>query len=500
MTEHSGTINFAQEKANLMQPLEPISFPLTGTSLIEASAGTGKTYTIVNLYLRLLLGVGCQPLDVTQILVVTFTNAATAELKDRIRQRLRDAYLAFFAGYSSDDFTQTLIEQSADLDIDCQRLALATKQMDEASIFTIHGFCQRALTEHAFESGAMYEQSFILDESHWLQMAAEDFWRKRIVSLDLRVLSFVLSQWSSPNDLLTNLRGLLNKKVVQPKPVDIQSAIDAIHHYAQDVNRAKSWWLKEQVLEQLSQAKLKASTKLGKLENLRKMQCFSQSDELNIDFDKDGWNAFSSEKVSKALSKNSPDISHLDFSRFDELDRQYNNCQNLVKNAFSQTALSEISANLVTNKQRLQLLSPDDQLSGLHTALYGSLQKQNAANADNISILAKTLRTKYPAALIDEFQDTDPIQFEIFKGIYEPEPYARQVNKQGETTDKDNSCWIMIGDPKQAIYAFRGADIFTYIQAKQWVDSSRHFTLTTNWRSTPKLDPLSNKLNRTVEK
>ncbi|MFT4940839.1 MAG: exodeoxyribonuclease V beta subunit, partial [Paraglaciecola sp.] len=133
-----------------MKPLDALSFPLTGASLIEASAGTGKTYTIVNLYLRLLLGHQCQPLGVEQILVVTFTNAATAELKERIRQKLRQSYLDFFAGHSADVFVQSLIEQLPEHDIACQRLALATKQMDEAAVFTIHGFSQRMLTQHAF--------------------------------------------------------------------------------------------------------------------------------------------------------------------------------------------------------------------------------------------------------------------------------------------------------------------------------------------------------------
>ena len=112
-----------------MQPLDTFTFPLYGASLIEASAGTGKTYTIVNLYIRLLLGHGCKPLGVEQILVVTFTNAATGELKERIRQRLRKAYLDFFASASKDAFIQQLIDQSDNVELDCQRLALASKQM-----------------------------------------------------------------------------------------------------------------------------------------------------------------------------------------------------------------------------------------------------------------------------------------------------------------------------------------------------------------------------------
>jgi exodeoxyribonuclease V beta subunit len=133
-----------------MTPLDSLTFPLQGPSLIEASAGTGKTYTIVNLYLRLLLGHGCQPLSVEKILVVTFTKAATGELKERVRQKLRAAYLDFYSGSSKDSFVQALIDASEDITLDVKRLDLAAKQMDEAAIYTIHSFCQRMLTQHAF--------------------------------------------------------------------------------------------------------------------------------------------------------------------------------------------------------------------------------------------------------------------------------------------------------------------------------------------------------------
>ncbi len=72
-----------------MKTLSPIELPLNCTALIEASAGTGKTFTMANLYLRLLLGVGCASLTVEQILVVTFTKAATEELRDRIRRNIK---------------------------------------------------------------------------------------------------------------------------------------------------------------------------------------------------------------------------------------------------------------------------------------------------------------------------------------------------------------------------------------------------------------------------
>ena len=500
-----------------MQPLDTFTFPLYGASLIEASAGTGKTYTIVNLYIRLLLGHGCKPLGVEQILVVTFTNAATGELKERIRQRLRKAYLDFFARVSKDAFIQQLIDQSDNVELDCQRLALASKQMDEAAVYTIHGFCHKALTEHAFESGAMYEQSFILDESEWLKIAAEDYWRKHVVTLPQHTLQLLLKHWATPDAMIKGIGRLLSQHAAPHQTKDIDAAIKSVDQYAQQVTKLKRWWLSNDVSLQLSKANLNGRAKLGKLPTLQNMQAFCKSDLLQIDFDKTGWQLFSPEQMAKAAKKGSEDLSHLDFSQFELLQSMLLRCQQNITLAFSQHAMLVVSANLKSHKDMLHLLSPDDLLTGLQRAI-----SQQAGTDDNT--LANTIRQNYPAALIDEFQDTDPVQFEVFQGIYgasqqgpdsgycdnnssdnntelsiEINQGASSKNNSGTiskdssgTISKDSSrlstsCWIMIGDPKQAIYAFRGADIFTYIKAKEWVDNKRHFTLATNWRSAPKL-------------
>ena len=508
-----------------MQPLDTFTFPLYGASLIEASAGTGKTYTIVNLYIRLLLGHGCKPLGVEQILVVTFTNAATGELKERIRQRLRKAYLDFFARVSKDAFIQQLIDQSDNVELDCQRLALASKQMDEAAVYTIHGFCHKALTEHAFESGAMYEQSFILDESEWLKIAAEDYWRKHVVTLPQHTLQLLLKHWATPDAMIKGIGRLLSQHAAPHQTKDIDAAIKSVDQYAQQVTKLKRWWLSNDVSLQLSKANLNGRAKLGKLPTLQNMQAFCKSDLLQIDFDKTGWQLFSPEQMAKAAKKGSEDLSHLDFSQFELLQSMLLRCQQNITLAFSQHAMLVVSANLKSHKDMLHLLSPDDLLTGLQRAI-----SQQAGTDDNT--LANTIRQNYPAALIDEFQDTDPVQFEVFQGIYgasqqgpdsgycdnnssdnntelsiEINQGASSKNNSGtiskdssgtiskdssSTISKDSSrlstsCWIMIGDPKQAIYAFRGADIFTYIKAKEWVDNKRHFTLATNWRSAPKL-------------
>ena len=160
---------------SMVTPLNTMTFPLHGARLIEASAGTGKTFTIAGLYLRLLLGHGSPetkhqvPLTVDQILVVTFTEAATAELRDRIRARIHDARLAFARGKSSDPVIEPLLNEVSDHKQAAEILLQAERQMDEAAVYTIHGFCQRVLHENAFETGSLFDTELATDPTGILQ-------------------------------------------------------------------------------------------------------------------------------------------------------------------------------------------------------------------------------------------------------------------------------------------------------------------------------------------
>ena len=187
-------------------PLQPLTFPLHGMRLIEASAGTGKTYTITALYLRLLLGHGdegpVQPLGPDQILVVTFTEAATEELRDRIRVRIAEARQAFMLALNghpiNEPLLQVLTDAVEDKDGAVKLLEQAAQQMDEAAIFTIHGFCQRMLKRHAFESGALFETELTQDSQRLLNQAVMDFWRAEIYRMQAGIASAVLHLWKTP--------------------------------------------------------------------------------------------------------------------------------------------------------------------------------------------------------------------------------------------------------------------------------------------------------------
>lgn len=181
------------------EALNTLTLPFGGSRLIEASAGTGKTYTIAGLYVRLLLGHGIeQALSCEQILVVTFTNAATGELRDRIRKKIQSAYRCFLGLTVDDPLLTQLYQQSAEQDksLARKRLDLALKSLDEAAIYTIHGFCQRILADMAFESSLLFESEFTLDDSEFLHHAVRDFWREKCYPLDSNIAALI--QKNSP--------------------------------------------------------------------------------------------------------------------------------------------------------------------------------------------------------------------------------------------------------------------------------------------------------------
>lgn len=195
-----------------------LDFPLYGSRLIEASAGTGKTYTISALYLRLVLGHGgaqafARPLLPPEILVVTFTDAATRELRERIRNRLVEAAQAFRDEQAGDPLLRLLrADYPREAWADCaQRLDSAAQWMDEAAISTIHSWCQRMLREHAFDSGSLFTQQLQTDHSELLAEVVRDYWRLHCYPLHGQTLQWVMQAWGSPDGLRAALQALLDE-------------------------------------------------------------------------------------------------------------------------------------------------------------------------------------------------------------------------------------------------------------------------------------------------
>lgn len=450
----------------MTQLLDPLTFPLHGARLIEASAGTGKTYTIAALYVRLILGHGDansfqRALIPPEILVVTFTNAATEELRDRIRQRLTQAAGFFRQQVDGDDFLSGLRDQFPEhtWTAHAQVLDQAAQWMDEAAIYTIHGWCQRMLSRHAVDSGSLFDLELDPDEAALLEEAACDYWRSHLYAMpaDQLVELIQLTGCDTPQALLEKVRPLLNMELpLGEVPRDLldrrlQAVETARRQWAADVDTAVALVRDAQTDKTLNGNKYRTASLAGWTAELTAWVKEGGSlpcEQVRLKFSKRG--------LSEGVNRGRTIPEHPLFDVFDRLDALLADMR--IDNAVFLHAARDIGQRFRREKERRARMGYDDLLTRLHTAL----------QAPGGWRLARAVREQFPVALIDEFQDTDPVQYAIFSRVYLDQPHIGLV---------------MIGDPKQAIFAFRGADIHTYLRARQDTTADRRYTLGRNFRS-----------------
>ena len=453
-----------------------LAFPLRGSQLIEASAGTGKTFTISALYLRLILGHGGvesgfgRELLPPQILVVTFTDAATKELRDRIRTRLAEA-ARYFRGEI--DAPDALVEELRDQFAPEQwaacagRLDIAAQWMDEAAVSTIHGWCQRMLREHAFDSGSLFTQTLETDHSDLLGEVLRDYWRLFCYPMHGDALNWVRANWSGPAALMPRVRALFgsSRQPANAEQTPAQMIEACLLERRQALVQLKAPWLQwAQELREICLQGVASKTVDG-----RKMQAryfepwFEKLSAWAADEDQEqldlgtGFTRLTPDGMAEAWKGVAPQHPGLDAmpglkAALDALPSP--------DAAVLQHAAHWVSVRFEEEKRRRAEMGFDDMLLRLDSAL----------QADGGDRLATLIREQFPVALIDEFQDTDPVQYRIFETIYRIEDNCPDTGL------------FLIGDPKQAIYAFRGADIYTYLRARQ-ATAGRLHTLDTNFRS-----------------
>ncbi|WP_028584153.1 exodeoxyribonuclease V subunit beta [Desulfogranum mediterraneum] len=461
-----------------MHPLDPYQIPLTGSRLIEASAGTGKTYTLTLLYLRLLLERG---LGVDQILVVTFTRAATDELRTRIRGRLREALDTADALESrqeagSDPALEALLA-GQEREQTRQRLNDALIRMDEAAIFTIHGFCQRVLQENAFASGLPFAMELLESEQAIRLEIIQDFWRNRFYGVSTEMSRWLRSHWPDPETLLRRLSSTLSLQQarvlpeIDPRelpPLEEQTRLQlelVITLWQEQRSELSTILEKDPCLQRNQKAyRLDMVEQLvGGMDRLAEEQTlpYLLPDLLKL---------LCQDSLERLiLKKCATGPSHPFFGHFQQFFRLHHRYLEQLRLSLLQEARSYLQNELRRRKEEQAQLSYDDLLTTLHRAL---------EDQESGPRLAADLARQYPAALVDEFQDTDPLQYRIFTAI--------------SAAGKGQSLF-MIGDPKQAIYSFRGADIFTYMGARSRTPADNRYTMSTNYRSSA---PMVRAINR----
>ncbi len=446
------------------QKLEALTLPLQGRQVIEASAGTGKTWTLAALYVRLVLGHQREAaLLPPQILVMTFTDAATAELRDRIRIRLSQAATYFDAsaqcrdlpqGLKPDPFLVSLRDSFAieawprcALQLNC-----AAEWMDDAAIYTIHGWSRRMLSQHALDSRNLFEQTHLDNAEDLQRTLVQDYWREWFYPLSADTLQHITPLIGhAPNNLLTTVQGIWREQERTPRNIDVPDTTPA--HLVQQhmdwqvaleakATHARTLW-SDAVWQALGTAIASKAIKgrgitgpnLARWSNALK-EWAEQSAPIKTEW----LNRFATSELN---DKGWADATGFAFFAAVEDYVAYLNNEPETHRHIALHAAYTIGVAYKEAKAQRAAFDFSDLLQNLH----------HAVMADD-GRLATAIRQQYPVALVDEFQDTDPWQYGTLNRIYDTHACT------------DAQALVMIGDPKQAIYSFRGADLGTYLQAR----------------------------------
>ena len=471
------------------QTLDALRFPLWGSRLIEASAGTGKTWTIAALYLRLVLGHGgeagfSRPLLPSEILVMTFTRAATRELSDRIRSRLLAAARCFRGEPGEADALLTaLLEdypEGESRSAAAWRLAMAAEGMDDAAVHTIDAWCQRMLREHAFDSGSLFDEELDANEQAMREEAARDYWRAQLYPLSSPAWDVALGVWRDVQALADDAwhlgeqalvdgdagQGSLGGLIAQLTAQRVRDFAALKTGWSQRAGEIKAWLAarlaeKNCVFDKRKLAERHTSAWLATLAAWAEGLATEPPDL------KTGQHRLTPDGIQDALKPGLWVDLPPHFEAFGQLMAALAALEPLA-NRLRLHAAACIAQRLAALKAQAGTFGFADLLNRLDRALADPAPGNAAAR------LRERMVAQYPVALVDEFQDTSPVQSRIFDSLY-------------RIADNDPaSALLLIGDPKQSIYGFRGADIHSYLTVRQ-LTVGRHYLLGTNHRSTQAL-------------
>lgn len=442
----------------------------TGINLIEASAGTGKTYTIAMLVLRFVVE---QNIPIEQQLVVTFTKAATEELKVRIRARLRDALNLLQAPEQEHD--PNLVQWMAQLQIPHQtiilRLRTAIVDIDRGAIFTIHGLCQRLLSEFPLDGRQQFEQELLADTTTIMQNVMDDFWRREFYRRPKAEIAPLRWCYPTPELLYASIKGIDWHQQIYPQAQGLEPAMDALGEITETLQtrwKSDSAPIYSRIVEMIAEGQF--------------MKPYADSFESS-------WSQL--DHFCRGLTLEIPGLTVLKMLSEETLDSGKG-----LKKKFRDQALSIVFESLdkyVDALEKVQLQLRLQLLGWLATEYESRMERASLLSFDSLIVrmgellsdekserLQRVIQDKYRVALIDEFQDTDQTQWSIFSKLF------------GHHHQQSQHHLYLIGDPKQAIYKFRGADIFSYFAAQAEADYK--YTLESNWRSMPPLVEAINSL------
>ena len=439
-----------------MKRLDLKQLPLASKCLIEASAGTGKTYTLSHLLVDFILqGDAENKVHIDSILVVTFTRAATQELRERIRSifhtvKKRLLYWDHLINTDLDSIIDKALQLNS-IDVLVKRCNLALLSLDNAPIMTIHGFCQSVLNDFSFDAHQAIGAQLVEDNSDFIKQLIVNLWREIIYPLPIDEAILYQKVLKNPDYIYDVLSSTLSADLIDPIDNDLIQVTQTIESARALYQSAQKQWCTDQ--EAINNAFAKGIGRSYSIRHVGKWLTALADYLENPTFQLLLWP--SAEKFCQAtlLEKLADKAPH--FALFTTLDELT-------------AVLSSLNALMMSHfRARLIKMASDKQLE--ENIIFFDDLIQRVASAITKDDLALSIAKRYPIALIDEFQDTDQWQYHIFEQIYR----------------LPNTRLVLIGDPKQAIYGFRGADINAYLLARDKI--AAQYTLNTNFRSIPTL-------------
>ena len=451
------------------------ALPKGQTLLLEASAGTGKTWQIEGLVVRLVAEYG---ISVDRILVITFTNAATSELRDRIRQRIREARdaLGRTDAPSGDPILEALWSARSHTHARRERLSRALSSFDLAPISTIHGFSQRMLDQLAFESGQEPGLELLADPTAIVQRLVDDQLARVFAVADEQELELLADMgWSRGS--LARLAWAMAKAVepvVEPE-VDLDAdagPLGPLATWRAAREQHRSWLASAEGRASVASVTEELERRKGKRTRGMRRRVVGEDLDTLTDWlagpaprsgrtSGSGMATWARNLCSDALAERwigtSEQLAGFEgralFERTSVLFELQDGLWPQPLAAFAARVRRQVDAELVRAGQLT------------YSTMLSRLAERIEAQGGGEGPLARAIRSRFDVALVDEFQDTDGAQWPVMRAVF-AHPSRRLV---------------IIGDPKQAIYAFRGADVHVYLDAAR-VASARA-TMRTNWRS-----------------
>ena len=469
----------------MVQRFDANTYPLDpGLRLLEASAGTGKTFALAHLCLRLITETR-HPLE--RLLVVTYTEASADELRSRIGQRFQaaleglEALEAESLAPAADPVLACWLEGATDTTLRRQwisGLLLALEQLDRADITTIHGFCRRTLRRMALSSGAAMDPALETDSTDLLQQVVQDIWRDQLLTLPANQLIGLRQSGLTPEAMTQALRVLDG----EPHPC-VHSERDDFDSDAPLAGQLKAWmercWERFLLLWQRDGETLescfRSSAAQWKAQGCRDTKPYSgrpRTDRCAVlnrwIADQNGVPSMAAIRAQKSLLRDyfHPGCWCSAARRCGESDPSLAAAELQQSIAALWDGPSERVWRFVLNRALRELDARRTRRGVI--SFPGLLAALDPGEED--APWLEPLRCRYRAVLVDEFQDTDPLQWRLLRRTF---------------AEQKGHLLLLVGDPKQAIYRFRGGDLATYLQARRQAD--RIDALQENFRTTPSL-------------